>query len=205
MEKKEDPRSKFKVIPGGRCSEITVGSVRIVPAPPDQPPFPVEAVVFEEDTYLVLSADSDRIEMDDHPVVILTEALEAEPERPGSVVVREDAPLRFLAVIHDLDQDPSWREEWIRKALEGIFQEGERRNLHSIELPFLGTKYGSLPKACFLRLLREFLEQSPFLPSLRVWLVLPGDTGGDIIDWIEPVLKGQGGPGPGPGSLPERS
>ncbi|MGE5254594.1 MAG: hypothetical protein ACM3N7_11560, partial [Planctomycetaceae bacterium] len=72
-------------------------------------------------------------------------------------------------------------------------QEGERRNLHSIELPFLGTKYGSLPKACFLRLLREFLEQNPSLPSLRVWLALPEDTGGDIIDWIEPVLKGQAG------------
>jgi len=185
MEKKKALRPKFRMIPGGRRSEVTIGSVRIFAAPEDQPPFPVEAVVLEEDTYLVLSAGWDRIESDDHPVVILTEALEAQPEEPGSVVVCEDSPLRFQAVVYDLNQEPSWREEWVERALEGIFREAEQRRLRTIALPFLGTKHGSLEKERFLLLLRGFLERNRSPYPLRVWLTLPGNTSLKIIDWLD--------------------
>jgi len=176
MKKKRDLRPKFKLIQGGRRSEVTLGSVRLVAAPEDHPPFPVEAVVLEEDTYLVLSAGWDKIESDDHPVVILTEAFDAKPEEPGSVVVIEDSPLRFLAVVYDLNQEPSWREEWVERALEGIFREAEQRRLQTIALPFLGTKHGSLEKERFLLLLRKFLIRKRSPHPLRVWLALPGNT-----------------------------
>jgi len=185
MEKKEDLRSKFELIQGGRRSDMAIGSVRIVAAPEDQPPFPVEAVVFEEDTYLVLSAGWDKIESDDHPVVILTEAFDAKPEEPGSVVVTEDSPLHFLAVVYDLDQEPSWREEWVERAIEGIFREAERRRLQTIALPFMGTKHGSLEKERFLLLLRGFLERNCSPYPLRVWLALPGNTRLKIIDLLD--------------------
>ena len=185
MKKKEDLRPKFKLIQGGRRSEVAFGSVRIVAAPGDHPPFPVEAVVFEEDTYLVLSAGWDKIESDDHPVVILTEALDAKPEEPGSVVVTEDSPLRFLAVVYDLDQEPSWREEWVERALEGIFREAERRRLQTIALPFMGTKHGSLEKERFLLLLRKFLERNRSPHPLRVWLALPENTRPKILDLLD--------------------
>ena len=185
MEKKKALRSKFKLIQGGRRSEITIGSARIVAAPEDHPPFPVEAVVFEEDTYLVLSAGWEQIESDDHPVVILTEALEAQPEEPGSVVVHEDSPLRFLAVVYDIDQEPSWREEWVERALEGIFREAERRRLQTIALPFMGTKHGSLEKERFLLLFRKFLERNRSPYPLRVWLTLPENISPKIIDLLD--------------------
>ncbi len=183
--KKRDLGPKFKLIQGGRRSEVTIGSVRIFAAPEDRPPFPVEAVALEEDTYLVLSAGWDKIESDDHPVVILTEAFEAKPEEPGSVVVTGDSPLRFLAVVYDFDLEPSWREEWVERALEGIFGEAERRRLQTIALPFLGTKHGSLGKERFLLLLRKFLERNPSPYPLRVWLALPGDTSPKIIDLLD--------------------
>ena len=185
MEKKEEPGSKFKVIQGGRRSGVSFGSVRITAGPEERPPFPVEAVVFEEDTFLVLSADWKKIESEDHPVVILTEAFGMDPEKPGRVVVYEGSPLRFLAVIHDLDQEPSWREEWVGEALENIFQEVERRRLQSIALPFLGTQHGSLEKSRFLGLLRDFLKRSRFSHPLRIWLVMPGDLEDEIIEWLE--------------------
>jgi hypothetical protein len=185
MGKKEDLRPKFELIQGGRRSDVAMGSVRIVAAPEDQPPFPVEAVVLEEDTYLVLSAGWDKIESDDHPVVILTEAFDAKPEEPGSVVVYEDSPLRFLAVVYDLAQEPSWREEWVERALEGVFREAERRRLQTIALPFMGTKHGSLEKERFLLLLRGFLERNRSPHPLRVWLTLPGNTSPKIIDWLD--------------------
>jgi hypothetical protein len=185
MKKKEELQPKFKLIQGGRRSEVTIGTVRIFAAPEDQPPFPVEAVVLEEDTYLVLSGGWDRIESDDHPVVILTEALEVQPEEPGSVAVSEGSPLRFRAVVYDFDQEPSWREEWVEKALEGIFREAERRCLRTIALPFLGTKHGSLEKDRFLLLLRGFLKRNRSPYPLRVWLTLPGNTGLKIIDLLD--------------------
>jgi hypothetical protein len=184
LEKKEERRSNFELIRGGRGSEISIGSVRIVAAPEDQPPFPVEAIVFEEDTYLVLSADWGKIESDDHPLAIMVEALETEPEKPGRVVVYEENPLRFLAVVHDLDQEPSWREDWIEKALEEVFREAERRKLQRIALPFLGTKHGSLGKERFAALFRGFLKCRPSPYHLRVWLVLPGDSNLPINDWL---------------------
>jgi len=185
MEKKEERSSNFNLIQGGRGSEISIGSVRIVAAPRDHPPFPVEAIVFEEDTYLVLSADWEKIESGDHPVAILVEAFETEPENPGSVVVYEDFPLRFLAVVHDLDQEPSWREGWIEGALEEVFREAERRTLQKIALPFLGTKHGSLENERFMILFREFLKRRPSPYPLQVWLVLPGDPGLPVNDWLE--------------------
>jgi hypothetical protein len=189
MEKKDGLESKFKVIQGGRRSEVSLGSVRITAGPEDRPPFPVEAAVYEEDTYLVLSADWKEIESEDHPVVILTEAFGMEPEKPGRVVVYEGSPLRFLAVVHDLDQDPSWREEWVLKALENISQEAERRRLRSIALPLLGTKHGSLEKRRFVNLLVDFLEKNSFSHPLRIWLVLPGDPEDEIIEWLEADWK----------------
>jgi len=185
MKKKEDHRPKFRMIQGGRRSEVTIGSVRVFAAPEDHPPFPVEAVVLEEDTYLVLSAGWDKIESDDHPVVILTEALEAQAEEPGSVLVTGDSPLRFLAVVYDLDQEPFGREEWVERAIEGIFREAERRRLQTIALPFLGTKHGILEKERFLLLLRGFLERNRSPHHLRVWLALPGNTSPEIIDFLD--------------------
>jgi hypothetical protein len=184
LEKKEERRSNFELIPGGRGSEISIGSVRIVAAPEDQPPFPVEAMVFEEDTYLVLSAGWEKIESDDHPLAVMVEALETEPEKPGRVVVYEENPLRFLAVVHDLDQEPSWREDWIEKALEEVFREAERRKLQRIALPFLGTKHGSLEKKRFAALFRESLKHYPSAGPLQVWLVLPQDSTLPVNDWL---------------------
>ena len=189
MGKRDGPESKFRVIQGGRRSEVSFGSVRITAAPEDRSPFPVEAAVYEEDSYLVLSADWEKIESEDHPVVILTEAFGMEPEKPGTVVVYEGSPLRFLAVVHDLDQDPSWREEWVRKALENIFQEVERQRLGSIALPLLGTKHGSLEKRRFVSLLVDFLEKKSFSHPLRIWLAVPGDPEGEIIEWLETDRK----------------
>ncbi|PSQ91983.1 MAG: hypothetical protein BRD57_03550, partial [Proteobacteria bacterium SW_6_67_9] len=36
---------------------------------------------------------------------------------PGEVVVVGGRPLHLRAVIHDLDRVPTWREEWIVRAL----------------------------------------------------------------------------------------
>ena len=99
--------------------------------------------------------------------------------------MRDGSPLRFLAVVHDLNEAPTWREEWIIGALEAIFKEAEQRGLRSIALPFLGTLHGSLDKARFIVILRSVLEKIPANHLKRLWLVVPRKTQSKILENLQ--------------------
>jgi hypothetical protein len=169
-------REKLRVIQGGHYFEIPHGLYRIVAAPEEKPPFDIDAVAYEEDTYLVLSADPKVREPKDHPVKIMTKLIETTPETPGSVLVRGKYPLRFLAIIHDFNQEPTWREEWITSALSAIFKEAETRKLTSVALPMLGCLHGSLDRKRFFGLLRSAVAQSTQMHLKRIWLITPPGT-----------------------------
>ena len=157
----------------------------IVAAPENRPPFKVDAVAVEEDTFLVMSADR-RVQDPKEPLIkIMTRVIETQPKAPGSVFVRDGSPLRFLAVVHDLNEAPTWREEWIIGALEAIFKEAEQRGLRSIALPFLGTLHGSLDKARFIVILRSVLEKIPANHLKRLWLVVPRKTQSKILENLQ--------------------
>ncbi len=61
-----DKRAKLKLIKGGLQAEIHYKSVRIVAAPESAPPFEVDTIAFEEDTYLIMSTDAKIYEPNDH-------------------------------------------------------------------------------------------------------------------------------------------
>lgn len=144
-----------------------------VAAPRDDPPFPVEALVEEEDTYLTLSAAAVLEPPTDaeHPVRVMTAAHAADEAPPGTLVVRHPVgrSLTFFAVVHKLSERPSWREAWVASALEAIARECSRRELLSLGLPLLGTVHGKLDAARSRALTRRALERVPTLE--RVWLV----------------------------------
>jgi len=153
-----------------------LGSLGIVASPENRPPFEVDAVAVEEDTFLVMSADRRLYDSEEPLMKIMTKVIETRPKTPGSVLVKGKSPFRFLSVVHDFNEEPTWREDWIASALENIFREAERRELRSIAIPFLGTLHGSLKKERFLVLLRSALEQIPANHLERLWLVVPAGT-----------------------------
>jgi O-acetyl-ADP-ribose deacetylase (regulator of RNase III) len=139
-------------------------------------PFPVEAVVYEDDTQLVLGSDRLVREVNVPPSELVEQVARCKPHRPGTVVVREGPPLRFHAVVHDLVLEPSWREEWISSALARVFDEANALGVSSIALPVLGTLHGQLDPARFCELLAFELERD-FVRSLeKIWLVVVGDA-----------------------------
>lgn len=157
---------------GGADRERVVGGVRLVAAPANQPPFPVEAVVAEEDTYLVLSAKTDLEIPAEHPLRVMTAAHDSEPLAPGSVLVRSGRPLELLAVVHDLSRQPSCEEEWVLAALEETFRQTERLRLRSIALPLLGAVQGVLePDHCAELLWAVLIATEPEILE-RIWLVV---------------------------------
>ena len=185
MREKTDDRPKLRLIQGTYPLKVSVGSVDIVASPKDRPPFSVDAVAFDEDTFLVMAADREVRDPHEHQVRLITRVIETRPETPGSVLVQGQRPLRLLAIVHDLNQDPTWKEEWVASALDGVFREAERRRLQSIALPFLGSLHGSLEKERFLVLLRSALQRASAKNLRRLWLVVPAGTSSKIFRVLE--------------------
>jgi hypothetical protein len=143
-------------------------------APRHTPPFSPDALVEEEDTFLVLSADSGVGEVTEHPIRLMTAIWEAQPETPGSVVVRHarhGRPRRLLAVVHDLQQEPTWREEWVREALDGVLREAEARGVRRLAVPLLGCVHGGLGRERFISLLGQALQRASVRVLESIWIV----------------------------------
>lgn len=154
---------------------LRLGQVIIDLAGPQTPP-QVDAVVHEEDSFLVLSAARDLALPLEHPVRTHTRALEAEPLAPGTVVLRRGTPLALLAVVHDLDQRPSCREPWVRAALREVLSQAQAQGVAALATPLLGATHGALPAVQALDLLLDALEAKPPARPLVVWLqVRPRD------------------------------
>jgi hypothetical protein len=182
---------RLKVIKGGLTDETFLGSIRIVAAPAKAPPFDVDAFAFEEDTFLVLSADTQVRDPKVPLARIMTRLIDTKPAIPGTVLVKGRRPLRFLAIVHDLNQEPSWKEEWIMDALYRVFQSAENLRLQAVALQMLGTVHGSLEKRRFAFLLRKAIDGTPFHHLKRLWLIVPHGTAREVIDLItakEPTL-----------------
>jgi len=172
----KDPQGSadLRLVEGGLHRSEEVHGVLVVHGPERRPPFPVEAVVAEEDTRLVLSTPADAIVSSEHPVRVMTEVHASSPLQPGSVVVRPGMPLRFLAVVHDLDQDPTWCEAWVVIVLDQVLQQAEARGLEALGLPMIGTLHGSLPAERFLDLLGDALRRAALHSLRRIWLISGG-------------------------------
>ena len=153
----EHRRPKLRLVRGGKGGAAS-GAVRVTLAPPDEAP-PVDAVVLEEDTWLILAAGPEVTGPADHPVRLLTELHEAEPLAPGTVLVREGRPLTLLAVVHDLGAEPCCQTEWIEAALARILLVCRERHLRSLLLPLFGVRHGKLAPEAALSLVTRALRE----------------------------------------------
>ena len=171
----ETPHQKpdLHVIAGGLQKTATYGPVRIVAAPEYSPPFHVDAMTYEEDTFLIMSADPDEIPSDIHPIRLMAEIENFKPKKIGSVIVKKGTPLRLLAVVHDVNQEPTCRSKWVEKALQAVFREVERRGIQSLGMPLLATRHGRLPCSRFAQLLGSTLSQTEFKSLKRLWIMAP--------------------------------
>ncbi len=184
-------RPALHLLSGGLDPEVRLLGTSIVAAPRSSPPFAVDAVVEEEDTYLVLSADP-QVRAPREPLMrVLTDVLEARPEVPGSVVERRGRPPRWLAVVHDLSADPTWREEWIEAALGEVFRRAARRRLPSLALPLLGTVHGRLPRRRCLELIHRAVDRAAAagMAPRRLWLVVPEEAAGSVARAVRSIVE----------------
>lgn len=163
----------LRLIRGDLDQVVRLGHLSIQLAPQERPPFAVTAVAVEQDTALVL---------DEEPVLNVPHSslkqLGEEMERftepvPGSVLVQNGSPYRLYSVVHDLEQEPSWREEWVQKALENLLRLVERQHLSPLALPLLGSRFGNLAPERFIQLLCNAAQEFPPSNQIKIWLMVP--------------------------------
>lgn len=165
-------RHGLRLIRGGRDRERPGGDLpRVVVSREEHPPFPVDALVLEDDTYFVLSASPEMREAADSTFRRWIELCETEPATPGEAVDRGGTPPRISAVVHDLSLDPTWDERWVVLSLTASLRLAEERGFRSLGLQPLGCVHGRLAPEHFPRLLRGALDVAELRSVRRIWLI----------------------------------
>jgi len=181
MADEDHNRPELNVIRGRLLEETWLGDLHVVAAPMRIPPFPIDAIAAEEDTFLVLSADKEVREPTEPLVRIMTRLIETRPETPGTVVVKGRRPLKFLLIIHDFNQDPSCREEWVAEALDAVFMEAENRGLRSLGMPLIGTAHGAIDTERSVALIARAIGTGRLLHLKQLWLVAHRGTARHVL------------------------
>ena len=164
----------MKLIWDSNQFKITIDTIDIHIAPEDHSPFPVIALVEEQDTSLVLKPDDElRDPGDDKPIWYDSNKAELyETHQPGDVLIKSFNPMQFLAIVHDLDQTPSWKSEWIEMALNSVFELTGDKSLSAIGIPVLGGQFGRFTLEEFILIFVDTLKKQHFEHSLRIWLIV---------------------------------
>lgn len=173
VKKRTTDLSGFRVLTGGQDPTARIGPVSVVVAPEGKPPFPVQARVLEEDTFLVMSARPTVFEPEEDPMRLMTRLINTRPEIPGDVRVCGGRPYRMLAIVHDVNQDPTWREAWVAEALEKALCAAEERRIEALSLEMLGCVHGRMDPLRFAVLLMEAIQRIRPRRIQRMWLVSP--------------------------------
>lgn len=163
----------LRLIRGDLDRVVRIGNTRIQIAPQDRPPFPVSAIAVEQDTAMVLGEEPMVFSPEQTLTEISSEMEHLSEPLPGSVLVKRGNPKRLYAIVHDLEQDPTIRQEWVVKALHNLMRLAERQPFSAIALPLLGTRYGQLDQRRFIELLCYILTKYPPMSPLKLWLVAP--------------------------------
>ena len=83
IEDGRDSGRRLELIRGGYPRKIQIGSLTIVASLEKDPPFKVDAMAMEEDTFLVLSADG-RVRDAGEPLIkVVTRVINTQPRKPG--------------------------------------------------------------------------------------------------------------------------
>ena len=167
------PQKKLRLVWDINLSHVRINDIDIVVAPKAVAPFDIDAVVEEQDTALILSESGNITTSDNKPAWFLANKLESQSLlKSGSVIKRDGETLRLLAIVHDLDVEPSWSSEWIEQALDNIFKVSAIEGISSLQLPVLGAQYGRFSMQEFLQLFVIAINKAQGKLK-KIWLVVP--------------------------------
>ncbi len=147
----------------------------------------IDAVVEEQDTHLVLGPVHPIETPAENYADLIRQAVRQQSRPAGTVwVITRRRPARVLAVVHDLDADPSCREEWVENAYVQLCAAIQAYGFRVVALPLLGTVHGGIHPARSMMLLEQAVTRTTFARLEKLLIIRP--------DMTEQALNLQDGP-----------
>lgn len=183
------PQKKLRLVWDINLSSVRINDIDIVVAPKAVPPFNIDAVVEEQDTALILSQPEIITDSGNKPAWFLANKLESQPLlKPGSVIKRDGKTIRLLAIVHDLDMEPSWSSEWVAQSLDNIIKLSNTQGISSIQLPVLGAKHGRFNVQEFIQLLVIAIKKNEGQLK-KIWLIVPQQDCSRTLSFLKRLNK----------------
>jgi len=166
-----------------------MGNVTISVCAADKLPLTVDAIVEEQDTNLILGTYPGIRDTKESYPALVRKMERQKPLLPGQVIVKNTIPLRFTAVLYDIEQTPVCTEELIADVLNELLHKFNEYRLKSVAMPLLGSTHGKVKVSGFIKLLQDTLNtRNPVYPA-EIMLIVPPDNFDDIKDIIEYVIN----------------
>jgi hypothetical protein len=168
---------------------IMMGNVTISVCAADRQSLNVDAIVQEQDTHLILGTEPAIHDTHESYPSLVKKMERQKPLLPGQVIVKNTIPLRFTAVLYDIEQTPVCTEELIADVLKSLLHKFNEYRLKSVAMPLLGCAHGKIKASGFIKLLQDTLTISnPVYPE-KILLIVPPDEVDDISDIIENITN----------------
>lgn len=129
---------------------------------------PVEVMVFEEDTNLILTVDKAIYYREIHPIRVMTDIMGAKKHKPGTLVCNGDS---WYAVVIDVDDERICQTSWIREAYGNIFKRLEEEKIVCAAMHVLGIIHGGIIVDRAIDFFYEGLKAEPAQYLKRIWLL----------------------------------
>lgn len=104
-----------------------------------QSPFPVEVIVFEEDTYQVLSAGNHIREIREPLEELEHGAAQQRPSPVGDIITTGS---KWFAIVHDFDRENSYEPGFVDSALSNLALKVDEAQVVALGLQALGRYQG---------------------------------------------------------------
>ena len=144
---------------------ITVNSTEIHIVPAGKQP-DVDAIVEEQDTYLILGTDPFIQDTKENYGTLVKKMQQQKPLIPGQVLVKNTTPKKFVVIIYDIEKKPACHEEWLILAFENILKLCAEHKINTLAMPLLGHSHGKIEPRNILDLLQNTINRvAPNYPA----------------------------------------
>ena len=120
----------------------------------------VDAVVEEQDTNLILGKSPVILDTIESFPAMVKKMEQQTCEKVGNVLVKQSIPIRFIAIVYDVEHTPIGKKAWIEEAIRNILAQCEKHRIKTLAMPLLGTSYGKLEEENIIQLLQDSLIQN---------------------------------------------
>jgi len=130
----------------------------------------VDAVVEEQDTNLILGKSPVILDTIESFPALVKKMEQQTCEKVGNVLVKQSIPIRFIAIVYDVEHTPIGMTVWIEEAIRNILAQCGKHRIKTLAMPLLGTSYGKLEEEHIIKLLQESLIQNRQQTLKKIWI-----------------------------------